>query len=380
MILKRIRNSIIGFFIFLIFLEVALLIVCQFGTLPIHVPTYNFTNINSFWVDSNPHYGSQHPANSEIMLAKSCFSISMKSNSYGFRDKERKKSSSQKRVVVLGDSFVEGYGVEQQRRFTDLLEQRTGIPHLNFGISGNFGSTQYWQAYEHVASEFDHDAVIVCLLPANDFIDDDYEIGKLGLKERYRPYLIGEFPNYELIHYNNDALATTPQPLQEYSLKRFLGNFTYSYNVALYIKSSLLPRVSAFNSNEISLLPFEDKPSYFNFSAEHINRMKYALLKIKEKAGEKPIIVCSIPNGEELFAKSDLQNSHLGDELSVFCAENNMEYLNLLELQQQYNQPVQQQLFLSCDGHWSELGNSYTAKEIFQSFSFYSTQMNREVK
>ncbi len=375
MILKRIRNSIIGFFIFLIFLEVGLLIVCQFGTLPIHVPTYNFININSFWVDSNPHFGSQHPANSEITLAKSCFSISMQSNSYGFRDKERKKTSSQKRVVVLGDSFVEGYGVEQSKRFTNLLEQETGIPHLNFGISGNFGSTQYWQTYEHVASEFDHDAVIVCLLPANDFIDDDYEIGKLGLKERYRPYLVGEFPNYELIHYNTDMLAGEPKPLQEYTLKRFLGNFTYSYNVALYAKSTLLPRVSAFSSNEVSLLQFEDKPGYFNYSKAHLNRVKYALMQIREKAGEKPLLVCSIPNGEELFAKSDLQNDELGAELSAFCIENNIEYLNLFELQQLYDSSTQQQLFLSCDGHWSELGNARAAQELISTFSFYSNKL-----
>jgi hypothetical protein len=70
------------------------------------------------------------------------FDVVRRSNSYGARDIERSPRSTTPRAVVLGDSFVEGIGVELGERVTDLLEKGSGAEYLNFGTAGNFSSIQ----------------------------------------------------------------------------------------------------------------------------------------------------------------------------------------------------------------------------------------------
>src|SRR5205823_2999909 len=99
-----------------------------------------------------------------------CFDAVYRSNSYGARDKDRQKESlGSRRVIVLGDSMIEGFGVDAADRVTDRLERATGIEHLNFGTSGDFGSIQEWLLYTRVKKDFDHSEVMLFMLPDNDF-------------------------------------------------------------------------------------------------------------------------------------------------------------------------------------------------------------------
>src|SRR5262245_62400166 len=82
--------------------------------------------------------------------------MTYRSNSYGARDVERTLTSDRPRVLVLGDSMTEGLGVALEQRFTNLLERETGIEHLNFATSGDFGTTQYYLLYKTLASKFSH--------------------------------------------------------------------------------------------------------------------------------------------------------------------------------------------------------------------------------
>ena len=184
-----------------ILLELGLAIAAHGFDLKIETPTYTFENTQGFWFDLNPDFGTCHLPNHSYRQRKGCYDIVYHSNSYGFRDVERERFANQSRVVVLGDSFIEGVGVETSERLTNLLEDNTGKPHLNFGMAGNFGPTQFMLAYQSLASSFEHDAVLIGILPANDFIDDDYELGHQGMANRYRPYLVGEYPNYELVYF-----------------------------------------------------------------------------------------------------------------------------------------------------------------------------------
>ena len=103
---------------------------------------------------------------------------------------------------MIGESFIEGFGLKNSERMSDLLEQKTGIEHLNFATSGHFGRTQYFLLYKHLASSFRHDAVIVGMLPDNDFTDEDPEHGKLNSPDQYRPYFLKVGAEYKLVYQN----------------------------------------------------------------------------------------------------------------------------------------------------------------------------------
>lgn len=61
-------------------------------------------------------------------------------NSQSMRDREYglKKPAGVKRIAMLGDSFVFGWGVENKEIFTEILEDRylKNVEALNFGVSG----------------------------------------------------------------------------------------------------------------------------------------------------------------------------------------------------------------------------------------------------
>ena len=68
---------------------------------------------------------------------------------------------------------------------TALLEHGLGFEMLNFG-SAEFGPLQYAILYERLARRFDHDVVVVGVLPANDFVDNDRASARGWMA--YRPY------------------------------------------------------------------------------------------------------------------------------------------------------------------------------------------------
>lgn len=371
--MNKIKHFFFLFSLGLVLLELGLLVVSYFGFLKIETPTYSFSRNDAFWQDLDVNFGTRHPYNQEIRLKKSCFDISLRSNSYGFRDRERSKKSNSKRVVVLGDSFIEGYGVEENERLTNLLENKSGLEHLNFGMSGNFGTTQYWLSYKYLASSFDHDAVIIGLLPSNDFIDDDFDMGSKGLSNRYRPYLVGEYPNYSVKYFVDDINKASVNDKKSV-IKVFLKNFTYTYNAYLYSKTLLLYLKALASDNSSEILARNELPGYSNFTTNQLNRVNYALEEIRQLAGKKPIIVVCIPNQLEIEETKVESVPNLGKELASICQSLKIEFVDLLDRQTKLQPEEVENLFLSCDGHWSAEGNRFAAAAVWENFSFYSAK------
>ena len=101
-------------------------------------------------------------------------------NSDGFRDRERSfdKPPSISRIVVIGDSFVFGSGgVEQQDRFTDLLEKSSAnLEVLNLGVPG-YSTDQEYLVLKTKGLRYKPDLVLFCLFE-NDFEESFVEFNR----------------------------------------------------------------------------------------------------------------------------------------------------------------------------------------------------------
>ncbi len=362
-----IKKLSIYFFITFIFLEIALAIYVNVTDLKMELPTYTFENTQSFWFDANKDFGTIHLPNHKYRQKKTCYDVLYQSNSYGFRDVERTKESVNKRVLSIGDSFIEGYGVNTENRLSNLLESNTEIPHLNFGVSGNFGPVQYYLLYKSLAVNFSHDAILIGLLPSNDFIDDDYEFCKKVGSNRYKPFLDGNYPNYDIVYYLDSLHKSKASPKKQNIVKKVLKNFTYTYNMTLYLRSKSL----LLTTPDSAIISQDNIPSYFNFTAAQLDRVKYVLEQMKTLAKDKKVMLVSIPNYNEVKLYKESQNNPLGKELTSFCKKKNIDYLDLLPLQSELNENELQNHFLSCDGHWSKKGNEFAMEQILQHFNFY---------
>jgi len=110
-----------------------------------------------------------HPPNFTQERSSIDFRYTFKTNSQGLRYKEipLAKPDNTVRVLVVGDSFVEGYGVELKDTFSWLLEEEftsdtRRVNFINGGLSGT-GPLQYARLFLHVGLRYEPDALLICI-------------------------------------------------------------------------------------------------------------------------------------------------------------------------------------------------------------------------
>jgi hypothetical protein len=127
------------------------------------------------------------------------------SNRHGFREsRELDEPDDRPRVAMLGDSFVFGEGVEEEERFTEVLEELSGLRVDNLGMTG-WGPDLMLRALETAGVAAGPEVVLLCLY-THDF-------------RRVHPLYAGigfQIPRYEL---RDGELVTVPFPPARLSQK-----------------------------------------------------------------------------------------------------------------------------------------------------------------
>ncbi len=135
------------------------------------------------YLSDNAYWKVWHYPNNKVTHNKDCFSANYQTNQYGMRNKDIALHPNGKyRIALLGDSFVEGYGVSDQQVFSHLLDSLLGndIEVLNFGSSGGFGTIHELALYDNFVRHFKPDLVLLFFLNYNDLYDN-YNAQKEGL-------------------------------------------------------------------------------------------------------------------------------------------------------------------------------------------------------
>ena len=132
-------------------------------------------------------------------------------NKYGLRgpdDMQWKKTAGKRRILVLGDSYVWGYGVNQNELFSAPEVHGTDDEILNFGVSG-YGTDQEYLFYLREGTRFAADEVVVALTPYNDIANN------LGPKQYgyLKPYFTLE--NQQLILHTEHIRNRVTQYVQQ---------------------------------------------------------------------------------------------------------------------------------------------------------------------
>jgi len=360
--IKKLGEWLLVIVLTLVSLEVALQAVVRLGYLDFSLPSYSLANAIPFWQTLNKDFGVWHPANAQYSHRKSCFDVIYSSNAHGMRDAEVALTASSPRTVVLGDSFIEGWGVAGGRRLTDRLQEMTGVPHLNFGTSGGFGTTQAYLLYKTLAAKFDHRAVILAILPDNDFIDDTPTPSALREGAPYRPFLVGTYPDYTLRY-------PPGGPSQGSSWKTAaiaaLDEFWLTFRSRQQIGAVLTERFAGTTKAAEAANPADvDIPSYyFDYKAEQFARLRYAIEQIKQIAGARPMLIFTIPRPRDYLraAASGTPPPPLVRALESLARDLGITYIDLLQATKNADW---RGYFLRCDGHWSSGGHQAVAEQL----------------
>ncbi|AEI50153.1 SGNH/GDSL hydrolase family protein [Runella slithyformis] len=374
-------------FLFFLFLgEVLCLILIRFTIVevakPFHSRLFLFEGWNApkrpFWGDYSREFGSWRLPNDSLEIVP-CHgdTLSIRTNSFGMRDKERtlKNTKSQKRVLMLGDSFAEGYIVNASARHSDILEKETQIEHLNFGIKST-SAINYYLTYSHLAKKFEHDVLTVCILPANDFEDYTSETKVDLLKYPiYRPYWEGTFPNVS-VKYSLADISQSLATLQNHN-KPIRTYYTVD---SIYHTLPLKQRIWA----EITLNSYLYN-CVFGLSAKFVNRKRmppnsfakesfekrwdafaHSLEQLAKAAKGKEVIFYAVPIVNDLKVYHQSKVDDLSPRIEALCRKYNITYINLLPKFYAAGPQNWDKLYEPCDGHWTPAGERLVAAALLK--------------
>lgn len=161
----------------------------------------------------DPLLGWAHRPGREGVFETDQFRTHVRINRKGLRDREHSygRPDDTKRILVIGDSFAWGFGVEEAERFSELLEASMGIEVINAGISG-YSTDQSLLWLKSEGARYDYDFV-VGVFPGNDHYDNHLA----------RNYFIYNKPRFEIV---GDSLALrgvpVPKPPRRLLLERYL--------------------------------------------------------------------------------------------------------------------------------------------------------------
>jgi hypothetical protein len=360
------RTAVLVAFICILFLELIARIFVATGLLRLSLD-YPTSPEPQYWAYVDRSVGMWKQPNAEFRHKNDCFDVTYKSNSLGARDIDRETRSSDSRVMVLGDSMVEGWGGSDQNRFTNILETRTGVPHLNFGASGRFGTIQEWLLYEKFGKDFDHTSVLLFIFPINDFDDNNPNNFSPNL---YRPFLRKQDDSYAVYY----PVEFDQRNTQSRSSTRRAKNWLYLNFYLLNVLRNGLDSMQAVPEASPGL----PKSRYYDFSDEELSILLFSLDRLRVAAGIRPLHIFTIASSSDLEAVMEkggdppianalrkhikqMPNTYFTDLAPLFLAD-------MIS-----NQRSAADYTLGCDGHWGQLGNEFVANAVLEAVSRWAT-------
>jgi hypothetical protein len=338
----------------------------KFDTYPHKSVSGDFSAHFGRWSTPNESSQRPRPAGDSIWLYY---------NNVGARDFDRdtlKSDKNKKRIVVLGDSFVEGYMLDTAQRFTNLLEKQTKREHLNFGINGTSPIDHYLK-YKYLVKQFDHDIILCGILPANDF--DTYEAGrKMSLFDYpiYRPYWEQTTKGYQLryslahVHHSIGSYKSLQNPqnvtVTVDSLYKTLGwqeRIWVEISQNSYLYKGVMALSSKFNSFKTNGKTIYESPPAASFML-----LEHNLKLLSQEAKGKKIILLVFPIENDVNAYQISKQNNFTPQLAKICAKYGFDYIDFLPYFAQYKGSQLSNLYTQGDGHWSAKGDSLVAAII----------------
>lgn len=364
------------FFIFIVLIEFFSFVTSMLQIIPVNDTPYKYngSNFRDLRTEENI-WGAWHKKNKTVKHKAKCLNATYTTNSVGAKDGSFLiKKDKKKRVVLLGDSFAESYGLDNEQSFDAELERLSDLDIYNFGFSGSAGPLQYYLIYENLAKKYEHDSLIIFFLPGNDFTDNDYSLWKKRGWDtwakntvRYRPYYKKTNNSFDYFipkdaTKRKDWQFSNKRKKLRSVVKEFANNYLWTMNVYksfAYIKS--------YKKIE------DDKKRYsgfFDATLEQQNSSIYFLRKIVTSKKFDFIRIVVFPTGEDLKRINELPSNSLDNQnwfkkLQKIPLETDNDDFKIINIADYVNNEKDYQQYLhECDQHLSYKGITYVSKII----------------
>jgi lysophospholipase L1-like esterase len=306
-------------------------------------PLYVSPERDRFW-KYDSLLGWAHEPGQEGILETPQFRTVVRINENGLRDRRHsyERQNDIERILVLGDSFAWGYGVEESERFSQLLEKSLDVEVINAGVSG-YSTDQELLWYRSEGIKYETDLVIL-VLAGNDVGDNDRQLVSTIY---YKPKFVLE--EGHLVPKGYPVPKTSPQGRFIYSLSQrsALAYFLvqrYFDLLSLYRKI----KVNSDHANSpVSGISAKSEP--FKLTIALIDEMR----NIAELRKAKFMIV----------ATDRWWNSPSSETYKDFINTLRTEGFLVLDVESMpgFDPEV---MLIANDGHWNQAGHKFVAEKI----------------
>jgi lysophospholipase L1-like esterase len=288
-------------------------------------------------------------------------------NSKGLRDQDYdyKKPEGINRIVVLGDSFTWGYGVEEYERFTEVLEDTLleNCQVINTGVCG-YGNDQQLLFLKNEGVKYNPDLVVVAFFVGNDILNNLGNINKpLFVLNEDIKLILTNVPVPRKGEDNDDNVKEIVTVFL--SFNRFMAHHSHAYVfIADRIVSSpnLLNLFKKIGIVDVSLMTSRSY-GFYGFNHYNWNLTKAILREIDAvaKTNNAKTMIVIIPTRILVNKNWD---SEINGALVDFGKENNIAVLDLFPEFREHAKNGEQ-LYFKMDGHWNANGHKLAAELIY---------------
>ena len=306
-------------------------------------PLYVSPERDRFW-KYDPLLGWAHEPGQEGIFETPQFRTAVRINENGLRDQGHsyERQNDIERILVLGDSFAWGYGVEESERFSQRLEEALGVDVINAGVSG-YSTDQELLWYRNEGIKYETDLVIL-VLAGNDVGDNDQQIVSTIY---YKPNFVLE----------EGQLVLKGYPVPKTSLQ---GKLVYALSqrsaLAYFLVQRYFDLLSLYGKIKVNSDHTDLPTSGINAEREPF-RLTIALIEemrnIAESRKAKFMIV----------ATNRWWNSPSGETYNDFINTLQNEGFLVLDVESMpgFDPEV---MLIPDDGHWNQAGHKFVAKKI----------------
>lgn len=306
-------------------------------------PLYVSPERDRFW-KYDSLLGWAHEPGQEGVFETPQFRTVVRINENGLRDRRHsyERQNDTERILVLGDSFAWGYGVEESERFSQLLEEALGVEVINAGVSG-YSTDQEFLWYKNEGVKYETDLVIL-VLTGNDVGDNNRELVNTIY---YKPKFVIE--EGQLVLRGVPVPKTSPQGKIIYfvSQRSALAYFLVQRYFDLHALYGKLKVDSVRASSPVSGINTEREP--FKLTMALIDEMS----SIAESREAKFMIVTTDRwwNHPARETYKDLVTTLQGEGFLVLDVESMPGF-------------DPEDMLIPDDGHWSQSGHEFVAEKI----------------
>jgi lysophospholipase L1-like esterase len=306
-------------------------------------PMYVSPERDRFW-KYDSLLGWAHEPGQEGIFQTLQFRTVVRINENGLRDREHsyERQNDIERILVLGDSFAWGYGVEDPERFSQLLEESLGVEVINAGVSG-YSTDQELLWYQNEGIKYETDLVIL-VLSGND----------PGDNHRQLVNTIYHKPKFVL---EDGQPVPIGQPVTKISP---LGKFVYKLSqrsaLVLFLSQRYFDLLSLYNKAK-------GPPEYENLPTSGV-RAEREPFKLTLALIDEMRTIAELRKAKFMIVATDRWWNHPSEATY-------QDFINALQTKEFLVLDVESmpgfdpaEMLIPDDGHWNQAGHKFVAGEV----------------